>query len=57
MSQRKWVCPACGAKQPLVKEVDDKGRPPIIAGSGMAPMYHKKMSCGNCGHEWIPDEI
>ncbi|MBD3186046.1 hypothetical protein GF325_04380 [Candidatus Bathyarchaeota archaeon] len=53
----KWVCPACGAKKPMVKEIDDKSRPPIITGSGMRPMYHKKMQCGNCGHEWVPEEF
>ena len=55
MSQ-KWVCPACGAKKPLVKERDDKSRPPIMSGSGLAPMYYKKMVCGNCAEEWIPED-
>ncbi|MHA1791094.1 MAG: hypothetical protein ACTSVI_00530 [Promethearchaeota archaeon] len=54
--ENKWICPVCGAKKPLVKEIDDKSRPPILTGSGMAPMYHKKMFCGNCGHEWVPED-
>lgn len=52
----KWKCPSCGSGKPLVREVADKNRPPIMTGSGLAPMYHKKMLCGNCGNEWVPED-
>ncbi|MFX0098220.1 MAG: hypothetical protein ACFFCS_01475 [Candidatus Hodarchaeota archaeon] len=48
-------CPSCGNTN-MVKELDDKSRPPIITGSGIKPMYHKKYYCGNCAHEWIPED-
>lgn len=53
---RKFVCPACGATKPFVKEVDDKSRPPIMSGSGMANFYHKKFVCTNCDHEWKAED-
>jgi len=55
MSQ-KFVCPSCGAGKPYVKEVNDKSRPPIMTGSGLAPMYHKKFVCTNCDNEWLPED-
>ncbi|MHA1370820.1 MAG: hypothetical protein ACTSWN_16755 [Promethearchaeota archaeon] len=56
MTIRKFECPNCGNKnRSMIKEVDDKSRPPIMTGSGLRPMYHKKLVCGNCGHEWVPE--
>lgn len=53
---RKYVCPSCGAQKPFVKEVSDKSRPPIMTGSGLAPMYHHKMICSNCDNEWKTED-
>jgi rubredoxin len=52
----KWICPQCGHTRPFVKEINDKSRPPIIMGSALAPMYHKKMQCSHCSYEWVPEE-
>ena len=49
-SERKRICPNCGAAGAFILEVDDKSN--VIYQDMGTKIYGKKYKCGDCRHEW-----